>query len=154
MWGADEILTYGYVKARVQWLLNKEVPLTDPSKIARGLGGYTHQVCSCAPSREEAWPSLTPPRLPLGARGPARALRLPIYDRPLAPAPPMMLVKARVQKDKPRVIEARGLPGAAPWARHCRPLFQQGHARAVTQEYKASQQPLGARRPLGLCFNR
>jgi hypothetical protein len=31
---------------------------TDPSRIAWGLGGHTHQVRSRAPSDEETWPSL------------------------------------------------------------------------------------------------
>jgi hypothetical protein len=65
---------------------------------------------------EETWPSLTPPRPPLGARGLAQALRLLIYDdtsaRPLAPAPPTMPAKAQAQEDIPRAAEARGLPGA------------------------------------------
>jgi hypothetical protein len=33
----DEILTYRYVKPQVQWFPNKEHPLTDPFRIARGL---------------------------------------------------------------------------------------------------------------------
>jgi hypothetical protein len=49
----------------------------------------------------------------------------------------------------PRAIEARGLPDAAPWARQCRPLSQQGHARDVTQEDKASLWPPRAQRLLG-----
>ena len=40
----DEILTYGYVKPRVQWFLNKEDPPTDSSRITQGLEGYTHWV--------------------------------------------------------------------------------------------------------------
>ena len=75
----DEILTYGYVKPQVQWFPNKEDPPTDPSRFARGLGGYTHQVRSRAPSKEETLPSLTTLRPPLGARGLTRALRLLIY---------------------------------------------------------------------------
>ena len=43
----DEILTYGYVKPRVQ-----RFP-TDPSRIARGLGGYTHRVRLRTPSDQE-----------------------------------------------------------------------------------------------------
>jgi hypothetical protein len=101
----DEILTYGYVKPRVQWFLNEEDPPTDPSKIAQGLRGYTHSVRSRAPSGEETLPSLTTSRPPLGARGLVRALRLSIYantsGRPLAPARPMMLAKARAQEDTP-----------------------------------------------------
>ena len=49
----DEILTYGHVKPRVQRFLNEEDPPTDPSRIARGLGGYTHQVRSRASSEKK-----------------------------------------------------------------------------------------------------
>ena len=48
--GSDEILTYGYVKPQVQWFPNEEDLPTDPSRIVRGLGGYTHRVRSRAPS--------------------------------------------------------------------------------------------------------
>jgi hypothetical protein len=61
------------IKPQVQWFLNKEDPPTDPSRMARGLGGYTHRVRSCAPSGEETRPSLTTPRPPLRARGLTRA---------------------------------------------------------------------------------
>jgi hypothetical protein len=44
--------------------------------------------------------------------GTCLSLRLSIYDntlaRPMAPAPPTMLVKAQVQEDMPRAIEAWG----------------------------------------------
>ena len=80
----DKILTYGYVKPWVQRFPNEEDPLTDPSRIARGLRGYTHRVCSHAPSREETLMSLTTPRPPLGARGLTGALRLLIYTDTLA----------------------------------------------------------------------
>jgi len=93
-------------------------PLTDPSRIAQVLGGYTHRVRLHAPSGEETLLSLTMPRPPLGAQGLARALRLPIYSntpaRPLAPTRPTTPAKARAQEDMPRAIEARGLLGAAP----------------------------------------
>ena len=36
----DEILTYMYVKPRVQWFPNKEDPPIDPFRIAQGLRGY------------------------------------------------------------------------------------------------------------------
>jgi hypothetical protein len=54
----DEILTYGYVKPRVQWFPNNEDPLTDPSRITRELGGYVHRVRLRAPSEKKpgrAW---------------------------------------------------------------------------------------------------
>ena len=55
----DEILTYKYVKPRVQWFLNEEGPLTDPFRMAQGLEGYAHRARSRAPSGKEIWPSLT-----------------------------------------------------------------------------------------------
>jgi hypothetical protein len=58
----EEILTYGYVKPRVQWFLTEEDPLTDTFRIARGLRSYAHQARSCAPSGKETWPSLTWPQ--------------------------------------------------------------------------------------------
>ena len=39
---SDEILTYMYVKPRVQWFLNEEDPLTNPFRITWGLRGYAH----------------------------------------------------------------------------------------------------------------
>jgi hypothetical protein len=45
-----------------------------------------------------------------------------------------MPTKARAQEDAPQAIEARWLPGAAPWAWHCRPLYRQGHERGVTED--------------------
>jgi hypothetical protein len=48
----DEILTYGYVKPWDQWFSTEETP-TDPSRIARELGGYTHRVRSLIASDEE-----------------------------------------------------------------------------------------------------
>jgi hypothetical protein len=79
------ILSLGFSGSRT-----KKTPLTDPSRIAWGLGGYTHRVRSRAPFREETLLSLTMMRPPLGARELARAPRLPIYAntlaRPLAPA--------------------------------------------------------------------
>jgi hypothetical protein len=56
---ADEILTYGYVKSRVQWFPNEEDPLTDPFRITRGLRGYAHRARSRAPSDKEIRSSLT-----------------------------------------------------------------------------------------------
>jgi hypothetical protein len=41
---------------------------------------------------------------------------------PLAPAWQTTPARAQAQEDKPRAIEARRLPDAAPWARHYRPL--------------------------------
>jgi len=38
----DEILTYRYVKPRVQWFLNEESSLTDPFRIAQELEGYAY----------------------------------------------------------------------------------------------------------------
>ena len=80
----DKILTYGYVKPRVQWFLSEEDPPTDPFRITRGLGGYAHRTRSRAPSGKETQPSLTLPRPLLGAQELARALRLLIYDNTLA----------------------------------------------------------------------
>jgi hypothetical protein len=101
----NKIITYGYVKPWDQWFPSEENPLTDPSRIARKLGGYTHRVRSRVPSGEEALLSLTTPRPPLGARGLARALRLPIYSntpaRPLVPARLTTPAKARAQEDAP-----------------------------------------------------
>ena len=95
-------------------------PPTDPYRIARGLGGYTHRVRSRAPSGEETLPSLTTTRPPLGARGLARAPRLPIYAntpvRPLAPAQQATLAKAQAQDNMSRATKAQGLPDVAPWA--------------------------------------
>jgi hypothetical protein len=52
-WPCDEILTYRYVKPRVQWFPNEVEPPTDPFRIARGLEGYAHRARSRAPSSKE-----------------------------------------------------------------------------------------------------
>jgi hypothetical protein len=69
----DDILTYGYLKPRVQWFLTKEDPPTDPFRITQGLGGYAHRARSLAPSGKKTRPSLSWPRPPPGARWFARA---------------------------------------------------------------------------------
>jgi hypothetical protein len=45
----NEILTYGYVKPQVQWFSIEEDPLTDPFRVAWGLGGYAHRARLHAP---------------------------------------------------------------------------------------------------------
>jgi hypothetical protein len=74
----------------------KKIPRPTPLGMP---GGYTHWVRSRAPSGEETLQNLTTPQPPLGARGLARALRLPIYantlDPPLVSALLAMPAKAR-----------------------------------------------------------
>ena len=57
----DEILTYGYVKPRLQRFMNEEDPLTDPLRNTWGLGGYAHRACLRTPSNKETRLSLTRP---------------------------------------------------------------------------------------------
>jgi len=71
---SDEILTYKYVKPRVQWFPNEEDPLTYPFRITRGLRGYAHRARSRAPSGKDFRLSLTRPQHPPGARGLPRVL--------------------------------------------------------------------------------
>jgi hypothetical protein len=118
----------------------RKIPRSTPLGSPEGLGAIPTGYTCTHPLRTRL--SLTLSRPPLGARGLARAPRLPIYADTmvwlLAPAWQTTPAKAQAQEGKPRATEARGLPGAAPWARHCRSLCQQGHARGVTQEDKAS----------------
>jgi hypothetical protein len=55
----NEILTYRYVKPRVQWFSNKGDPPDRPFQDRPGLGGYAHQARSHATSSKEIWSSLT-----------------------------------------------------------------------------------------------
>jgi hypothetical protein len=64
----NKILTYGYVKPRIQWFPNEEDPRPNPLGSPGGSGtiplGYAR-----TPSGEETLPSMTTPRPPLGGLG-------------------------------------------------------------------------------------
>jgi hypothetical protein len=99
----NEIITYKYVKSRIQWFPNEKDPLTDPSRIARGLypsGTLAHTLRRRNPTEPDY--------------ATTSAWRLPIYPNtpacPLVPARLTTLAKTRAQEDVPRATEARWPP--------------------------------------------
>jgi hypothetical protein len=112
---------------------------TDPSRIAQGLKGYTHQVRSRVPSGQRVWPSPSVIATIAQGSGARPCLRLPIngsLDPLLSLLPALGASQGLGIRRHALNHKAQGLPGATPRAWLYQPLPWQGHARSVTQEDK------------------
>ena len=117
-------------------------PTTDPSWIARGL----HPLGALAGTLRLRHQSLSTPCASAWDSGARPSPRLPIegsMDPILSSFLAFGSSKGPGSRQTPRATKARGLPGTAPRARRCQPLFRKGHALGVTQEAKLLHQPRG-----------
>jgi hypothetical protein len=132
----NEILTYGYVKPRVQWFPNEEDPRPTPPGSPRPRGLYPSGTLTRTLQRRNlAEPDYATTSISSSGAHPspeAPDLRqhsgLVLGSCPASNASQGLGTRRRAPS-----YRAQGLLGAAPWARHCRPLSRQGHARRVTQ---------------------